>query len=55
LYPGKLTHALTFRVGCIGRVSSMDMARAVIAIEQSLSPGERRRDRVEVVGNSVKH
>jgi 2-aminoethylphosphonate-pyruvate transaminase len=55
LYPGKLTHALTFRVGCIGRVSSMDMARAVIAIEQSLSLGERRRDRVEVVGNSVKH
>jgi 2-aminoethylphosphonate-pyruvate transaminase len=36
LYPGKLTGAETFRVGCIGAISPPDIGRAVEAIRQSL-------------------
>ena len=36
LYPGKLTQAETFRVGCIGAVDTEDLKSAVVAIAQSL-------------------
>jgi 2-aminoethylphosphonate-pyruvate transaminase len=36
LYPGKLTHAETFRVGCIGAISSADMCIAVDVIADTL-------------------
>ena len=36
LYPGKLTQAETFRVGCIGAVDTEDLLSAVTAIAQSL-------------------
>ncbi len=37
LYPGKLTQAETFRVGCIGAVTTEDLKSAVVAIAQSLA------------------
>lgn len=37
LYPGKLTRAETFRVGCIGAVNTEDLKLAVEAIAQSLT------------------
>ena len=40
LYPGKLTQVETFRVGCIGHVSSIDMHAAVTAIAQALAEME---------------
>ena len=40
LYPGKLTQVETFRVGCIGHVSSIDMHAAVTAIAQALGEME---------------
>ena len=36
LYPGKLTQAETFRVGCIGAISRHEMQQAVHAVELSL-------------------
>jgi 2-aminoethylphosphonate-pyruvate transaminase len=36
LYPGKLTEAETFRVGCIGRVDPDDLRRAVAAMAEAL-------------------
>lgn len=36
LYPGKLTEADTFRVGCIGHVDAAEMRAAVAAIAQAL-------------------
>ena len=36
LYPGKLTQAETFRVGCIGAIDADDIARAVAAIGDTL-------------------
>ena len=36
LYPGKLTHADTFRVGCIGAIGSADMRIAVEVIAAAL-------------------
>ncbi len=36
LYPGKLTHADTFRVGCIGAIGRADMRIAVDVIEAAL-------------------
>jgi 2-aminoethylphosphonate-pyruvate transaminase len=36
LYPGKLTQADTFRVGCIGAIDPADIRRAVAAIKHSL-------------------
>ena len=40
LYPGKLTQVETFRVGCIGHVSSIDMHASVTAIAQALGEME---------------
>ncbi|QTE30094.1 2-aminoethylphosphonate--pyruvate transaminase [Pengzhenrongella sicca] len=37
LYPGKLTRAETFRVGCIGAVTTQDLKAAVAAIADSLA------------------
>ena len=37
LYPGKLTRAETFRVGCIGAIDTEDLKAAVVAIAESLS------------------
>lgn len=36
LYPGKLTHEETFRVGCIGAVTADDMRRAVTAMSEAV-------------------
>jgi phosphonopyruvate decarboxylase len=35
IYPGKLTQAETFRIGCIGAVEPGDMARLLIAVERA--------------------
>ena len=40
LYPGKLTQVETFRVGCIGHVTSVDMQAAVDAVAQVLQEME---------------
>lgn len=34
IYPGKLTQAPTFRVGCIGQVTTSDIDRFLVAIDQ---------------------
>jgi 2-aminoethylphosphonate-pyruvate transaminase len=36
IYPGKLTAASTFRIGCIGRITPEDMGRAVAAVAATL-------------------
>ena len=36
IYPGKLTQADTFRIGCIGQVYPQDMQRAVLAVREVL-------------------
>ncbi len=36
IYPGKLTEAETFRVGCIGRLDATDIQRAVAAVREVL-------------------
>ncbi len=36
IYPGKLTKADTFRIGCIGHVQPQDMQRALVAIRETL-------------------
>ena len=36
IYPGKLTKKDSFRIGCMGRLSSADMRRAVTAVGDSL-------------------
>lgn len=36
IYPGKLTKADTFRMGCIGHVQPADMRRALVAVRESL-------------------
>src|SRR5690606_1630712 len=36
IYPGKLTAASTFRIGCIGRITPQDMGRAVEAVAATL-------------------
>ena len=36
IYPGKLTVADTFRIGCIGHLNEDDMKDAIIAVENSL-------------------
>src|SRR5690606_17621248 len=44
IYPGKLTAASTFRIGCIGRITPQDMGRAVDAVAATLGePGPARR------------
>ncbi|WP_426133798.1 2-aminoethylphosphonate--pyruvate transaminase [Pseudomonas sp. PWP3-1b2] len=40
LYPGKLTHVETFRVGCIGHINTAEMQAAVTAIGQVLQEME---------------
>ena len=37
IYPGKLTVADSFRIGCIGRIGAAEMRGALAAIEQSLT------------------
>jgi 2-aminoethylphosphonate-pyruvate transaminase len=37
IYPGKLTHVDTFRIGCIGAVEKSDFAQLLAAIEEILS------------------
>jgi 2-aminoethylphosphonate-pyruvate transaminase len=37
IYPGKLTDAETFRIGCIGALDDRDMARAVEAVKETLA------------------
>jgi len=37
IYPGKLTVADSFRIGCIGRLSSDDMRNALSAIAATLA------------------
>jgi 2-aminoethylphosphonate-pyruvate transaminase len=37
IYPGKLTVALTFRIGCIGRIVKEDIEAALAAIAEVLS------------------
>ena len=37
IYPGKLTGADTFRVGCIGHLGSEEMRGALVAIREVLS------------------
>ena len=39
IYPGKLTRAQTFRIGCIGQVFPDDMRRLVKAVEAIAAPG----------------
>lgn len=36
IYPGKLTVAPSFRIGCIGRIQSQDISNALVQIEQVL-------------------
>jgi 2-aminoethylphosphonate-pyruvate transaminase len=36
IYPGKLTVADSFRIGCIGRLSSKDMQGALAAVREAL-------------------
>ena len=36
IYPGKLTRADSFRMGCIGQIFEADISRALKAVEQSL-------------------
>ena len=36
IYPGKLTIANTFRIGCIGYLSSNDMFEALKAIKETI-------------------
>jgi 2-aminoethylphosphonate-pyruvate transaminase len=36
IYPGKLTVAPSFRIGCIGRITPEDMRRAVQAVAATL-------------------
>jgi 2-aminoethylphosphonate-pyruvate transaminase len=37
IYPGKLTVAESFRIGCIGRLGAEQMTGALRAIEETLS------------------
>jgi 2-aminoethylphosphonate-pyruvate transaminase len=37
IYPGAVTEAATFRVGCIGRLGASDMRRALAGIEAALA------------------
>jgi 2-aminoethylphosphonate-pyruvate transaminase len=37
IYPGKLTVAESFRIGCIGRLGAAQMTGALRAIEETLS------------------
>jgi 2-aminoethylphosphonate-pyruvate transaminase len=41
LYPGKLTQAETFRVGCIGAIDATDMRDAVAAVREALAEMRR--------------
>jgi 2-aminoethylphosphonate-pyruvate transaminase len=53
IYPGKLTQAETFRVGCIGAIGPETMRRAVDSIGQSLAElrlGARRHPELAEVG-----
>ena len=36
IYPGKLTVAETFRIGCIGRLGADDMSAAVTAVRETI-------------------
>ena len=36
IYPGKLTSAETFRIGCIGHLNSNDMNNAIKSIQECL-------------------
>jgi 2-aminoethylphosphonate-pyruvate transaminase len=36
LYPGKLTRAATFRIGCIGAISRQDITRMLHAVRQTM-------------------
>lgn len=42
IYPGKLTQAETFRIGCIGQVHAPDMARLVAALGPALAKAQHR-------------
>ena len=42
IYPGKLTEAETFRIGCIGQVYPADMDRLVRAVDEVLAPSGLR-------------
>lgn len=37
IYPGKLTIADSFRIGCIGRLGAAEMRGALAAIEETLA------------------
>ncbi|MFN7952951.1 MAG: 2-aminoethylphosphonate--pyruvate transaminase [bacterium] len=37
IYPGKLTQASTFRMGCIGRIGPIEIGAAVAAVRESLA------------------
>ncbi len=37
IYPGKITHAETFRIGCIGDIGSNEMEGVLLAIKSTLS------------------
>jgi 2-aminoethylphosphonate-pyruvate transaminase len=37
IYPGKLTHAPSFRIGCIGAIGAPEMARALAAVADFLA------------------
>jgi 2-aminoethylphosphonate-pyruvate transaminase len=37
IYPGKLTQAETFRIGCIGAINHRDIERLLIVIEATLA------------------
>ena len=39
IYPGKLTRAPSFRIGCIGAIDEADMGRALQAVAAALEPG----------------
>lgn len=40
LYPGKLTELETFRVGCIGAISTREMEQVIEAIRSTLAEME---------------
>ena len=36
IYPGKLTNADSFRIGCIGNLDTTDINKALLAVRQTL-------------------
>ena len=37
IYPGKLTVADTFRIGCIGNLNAQDMKDTIVAVKEVIS------------------